>query len=103
MFLSLVFILVTFTTPMNIFLHYITLMEVYVRFNPGFFYPLALFVWLRTLWAVFVGYRDQRLEGRYWVVHRQFLDQYDGYEDASTKDLEPVIVKEIDDENDSDD
>lgn len=98
--LSLFTMLITFSTPVRVFIHYVTMAELYARWNPEIFFPLAGILWVGTLFLFVEGYfeRREKIE-RYWVMPRKTLDNFQLIPRHSLKDTDDLIlVKEVSDD-----
>lgn len=95
--LSLTTLLLGFSMPMRVFMHYITLAEFYVKTNPEFFYPISGVIWVLTLYWVISKYWAERPKpDRFWVVDESVLNEYNGFH-KGPEAPKPVLVKEIKD------
>lgn len=100
--LALLSVLVTFSTPMMIFMHYLTLAEVYARIYPEIAYPVAGILWSLGLYLLLEHYFTRRVSKfRFWVLDEKYLKEYNGFYEGEGKP-NPVIVKEVLNETDND-
>ena len=82
--LSALSILISFSTPMRLFIHYATLAEVYAKTNGQIFYPLAGVLWVLTGYVIVKGFLHHRPKaGKFWVVPSSVLSNW-------TKNYSPV-------------
>lgn len=100
MMLSVFTLLVISPGAMTTFLHYMTLLELYARFNP---LPTLIFggiVWTATMVMIVQDYWRlfrPKLK-RYWVIDEKYLEEYNGFYEGPVGLEKPVIVEEADNE-----
>lgn len=100
MMLSMLVLLVISPGAMTTFLHYMTMLELYARFNP---LPTLIFggiVWTATMVMIAKDYwlMFRPKVKRYWVIDEKYLEEYNGFYEGVVGLEKPVIVEEADHE-----
>lgn len=94
---GLLILLVTVPPAMTVFLHYLTMLELYVRFYPLPAFILGGIVWTSILSTLVIDYwRVFRPKvKRYWVIDEKYLEEYNGVYEGYVGQEKPIIVQEV--------
>lgn len=100
MMLSLLVIMVLSPGAMTTFVHYMTMLELYARFNPLATFIFGGIVWTATLSMIAKDYWTlyRARKKRYWVIDEKYLMEYDGVYEGIVGQEKPVIVEEVENE-----
>lgn len=100
MMLSMLVLLLVTPGAMTVFLHYLTMLELYARYNLMTTYILGGIVWTSALimmsqeyWLMF-----RPKKKRYWVIDEKYLEEYNGFYEGVVGLEKPVVVEEADNE-----
>lgn len=101
LFATLLTVVVSFSMPVRMVLHYFTMLELQARYNPQIFYPLAGILWMTTLyWIAYDHLKARPKEKRSWVVEESVLNEYNG-KGKGLGTPNPIVIQEV--HNDSND
>lgn len=99
LFVTALTLLVAFPGPMTHFIHYTTMLELYARFNPSTFYPVAGIMWATSFYWILRDWIINRpREVRTWTVEESVLNEYNG-KSKGLGTSKPVVIQEVHDDS----
>jgi hypothetical protein len=95
---SIVTMLIALPGAMTVFLHYVTLLELYARLNGAIFYPIAGVIWVFAFYAIVANHvKTRETASKMWVVPTRLLDTWTEKFEMNPND-KYTIVRKVDNE-----